>query len=201
MKSALVVLVGMPVVALLACSSGTKDTGADDTAALGESGDSASDTSSDSASPTGDTGDTSDTGAPPDTSDTGGDDTSDTGVPDSGDSGTTDTSDTGAVDTADTGTPDTGAVDLCVDLPGSRWSSVEELECGRAPGGVALCHWQVQFGADGTFDWRYSDVAEVGEWACTAGVLTASTWGRGSMTVTLVDATHLTWVDVPYVRD
>ena len=201
---------GLPLVGVLACSSGEKDTAAGDGATGGDASDtadSAADTASDSASPTGDdsgnvdTGDSSDTGAPPDTGDTGGDDTPDTGTP-------PDTSDTGAVDTADTGdtgtppdTSDSGAADLCADLPGSAWNSVDELECGRGAGGMAMCHWRIQFGADGTFDWRYSDVAEVGEWSCVGGVIAASTWSRGPFTATLVDATHLTWVDVAYVRE
>lgn len=203
MKSSLRVLLGAPFVVLLACSSEPKETSANDSAATRDTS-GTTDSAADSASPTGDdTGntDTGDTGAPPDTGDTGADDTADTSVP-------PDTSDTGTVDTADTGTPpdtsdtsDTGGTDPCADLPGSRWSSVDELECGRAPGGVALCHWQIQFGADGTFNWRYSDVAEVGEWSCTGGILTASTWSRGAITATLVDATHLTWVDVAYVRE
>lgn len=204
MKSALVVLLGFPAVILLACASGSKDTAEADTGNAGDTADSAADTASDSASPTADDSgnvDTGDTGAPPDTGDTGGDDTPDTSVPpDTSDSGTVDTADT--ADTADTGTPpDTGAADLCADLPGSAWNSVDELECGRGAGGMAMCHWRIQFGADGTFDWRYSDVAEVGEWSCVGGVIAASTWSRGPFTATLVDATHLTWVDVAYVRE
>jgi hypothetical protein len=188
----------------LACASGSKDTAEADTGNAVDTADSAADTASDSASPTADDSgnvDTGDTGAPPDTGDTGGDDTPDTSVPpDTSDSGTVDTADT--ADTADTGTPpDTGAADLCADLPGSAWNSVDELECGRGAGGMAMCHWRIQFGADGTFDWRYSDVAEVGEWSCVGGVIAASTWSRGPFTATLVDATHLTWVDVAYVRE
>ncbi len=163
---------------------------------------------------TGDTSvDTSDSVA--DTSDTGNVDTADTGAVDSGTDTATDTGDTGAVDsgtdtgsdtgtdtasdTADTGS-DTGTTDLCAAVAGSNWSSVDELECGRTPYGVALCHWRLSFSAR-DWNWHGSDYAEAGTWTCTAGNITSDGWDGTRVRGVLSDATHLAWDGTDYVRD
>lgn len=163
------------------------------------------DTSGDDMGPV-DTGDTSDPAV--DTADTGNTDTGDSGA-DTADTSVVDTADTGSVDTGtDTGTDtgaadtgaDTGAVDLCDGLAGSAWSSVDELECGRTPDGVALCHWRLSFSAR-DWNWHGSDYAEAGTWTCTAGSITSDGWDGTRVRGVLSDATHLTWDGTAYVRD
>jgi hypothetical protein len=115
-------------------------------------------------------------------------------------------SETGSVDSAGDTAPfdtssDTGASGACADLAGSGWGSVDELECGLAPEGVALCHWRLSYTTDGAFTWRYSDVGEGGRWACAGETLTATTDGGRVLAATLVDAAHLDWEGVAYVRD
>lgn len=65
----------------------------------------------------------------------------------------------------------------CVALEGRSFSSVNELECGRTPDGVALCQWQLAFDI-GTqtaseWSWSYSDVSESGRATCTDTSITA----------------------------
>ena len=113
---------------------------------------------------------------------------------------------TGSVDSAGDTAPvdtlsDTGVRGACTDLGGSAWGSVDELECGLGPDGVALCHWRLSFTTDGAFTWRYSDVGEGGRWACAGEALTATTDGGRVLAATLVDASHLTWDGVAYLRD
>lgn len=112
------------------------------------------------------------------------------------DTGTPDTGDSAAADSADT-----APAGACAELAGSAWGSVEELECGLGPDGVALCHWRLSFTTDGAFMWRYSDVGEGGRWACVGEALTATTDGGRVLAATLVDASHLDWERVAYLRD
>lgn len=90
----------------------------------------------------------------------------------------------------------------CTAFEGHAFSSVEELECGLTPGGVAKCHWTLSLSAldaqRSTFMWRYSDVGESGAVRCTGRHL--STDGIGPVHTGDYDpATHqLIWEDVPY---
>lgn len=58
----------------------------------------------------------------------------------------------------------------CIALEDRRFESINELECGRTPEGVALCKWSLDFGmrddASSTFHWQYSDVGELGQIEC-----------------------------------
>lgn len=62
---------------------------------------------------------------------------------------------------------------VCAALVGTRFLSIEELECGPAPKGMkSLCHWEVQLIMTGDFFWMYSDVGEQGTYTCEDGVIT-----------------------------
>ena len=58
----------------------------------------------------------------------------------------------------------------CVALEGRRFISINDLECGLTPSGVALCKWRLSFmSSDDTssrFQWSYSDVGEGGLIEC-----------------------------------
>ncbi|MCH9688993.1 MAG: hypothetical protein K0V04_46600 [Deltaproteobacteria bacterium] len=84
----------------------------------------------------------------------------------------------------------------CTALVGT-FTSVDELECGLGPGGmVALCHWMITF--DGSaYDWLYSDVGEVGPYACAQGQITTDNGTDGTYDP-LADT--LVWSGVAYVR-
>ena len=56
----------------------------------------------------------------------------------------------------------------CVALEGRRFESVNELECGHTPSGIALCKWRLQFSTaddyqSSAFQWSTSDLGSVGE--------------------------------------
>jgi hypothetical protein len=91
------------------------------------------------------------------------------------DAADTDTLDTDAVDTdiADTDAVDTD-LDACSAISGRTFASVEELECGLGPNGVALCHWHLTLSADGSWTWQHSDYGESGTWTCADGVVSGS---------------------------
>jgi len=87
----------------------------------------------------------------------------------------------------------------CVALEGRTFESINELECGLTPDGVARCHWQISFGIrDNTaseFAWSYSDVGETGRVECH-GQSVASPSYVGSFD----SATQtLTWAGETYV--
>ncbi len=88
--------------------------------------------------------------------------------------------------------------DYCEDIIGAIFQSVEELECGIKPGGVVLCNWTIDFDADGTFIWMFSDVGAGGNYTCEDGVLDVQGVG--------VDYNYdpmtqiLTWDGVEYMR-
>jgi hypothetical protein len=94
----------------------------------------------------------------------------------------TDVSDTDALDTdtLDTDVADTDVTDTDTDLTacdaisGRTFASVEELECGISPDGVALCHWHLTFNTDGTWSWQHSDYGESGTWDCADGVVSST---------------------------
>jgi hypothetical protein len=75
---------------------------------------------------------------------------------------------------ADSSTIERGA---CVVLEGRQFSSVNELECGLTPDGVARCKWQLSFTAGdpaaSEFTWSYSDVGEAGRASCDHNTVTA----------------------------
>lgn len=71
--------------------------------------------------------------------------------------------------------------------------SVELLECGLGPNGVATCHWQLDFEFDGTYTWLYSDVGEGGHWRCEDGTIIADGGGQDHVGVWDDASQTLTW--------
>jgi len=70
----------------------------------------------------------------------------------------------------------------CIALEGRSFQSLDELECGRTPDGVARCRWQVSFDIGlptaSEFSWHYSDVSEAGQVTCHGSSITAVSVGR-----------------------
>lgn len=66
----------------------------------------------------------------------------------------------------------------CIALEGLRFESINDLECGLTPNGVALCKWNLTFGVrddqSSTFQWSYSDVAEGGQIECNGAAMVTS---------------------------
>ncbi len=88
--------------------------------------------------------------------------------------------------------------DVCAQVVGQEFESIEALECGISPDGIVPCNWNLQFGADGSFDWMYSDVGEAGTYACEDGELTVTS--QPSYDVTYDSTTGvLEWDGVEYV--
>ena len=91
----------------------------------------------------------------------------------------------------------------CTALEGRTFSSVNELECGRTPEGVARCRWQLAFdignAASSQFSWTYSDVSDAGQVICSGNTVTAKT---GSRTIRATFDPHtlrLQWAGETYV--
>ena len=67
----------------------------------------------------------------------------------------------------------------CIALEDRRFESVNELECGLTPNGVAQCKWSLVFGvrddATSAFQWQYSDVAESGHIECYGATINSVT--------------------------
>jgi hypothetical protein len=111
-----------------------------------------------------------------------------------------------AADTSPNDPTDAGAVDgqngACTAFEGRRFSSVEELECGLTPDGVARCHWSLELSAQdaqrSNFTWHHSDVGESGAVRCTGRRL--STDGIGRIYTGDYDpaSRRLTWDGIPY---
>lgn len=90
----------------------------------------------------------------------------------------------------------------CTVLENRRFASLDQRECGIAPGGVALCAWAIQFSSldddTSSFSWRYSDVGDGGSVACDGDLLHVTAAGR------TFDATYdpitqqITWDSVTY---
>lgn len=53
----------------------------------------------------------------------------------------------------------------CSDFSGV-YQTVDEKECGKTPAGVSRCKWSLNFAADGTFSWRFSDISQTGQYFC-----------------------------------
>src|SRR5688572_17231212 len=70
----------------------------------------------------------------------------------------------------------------CFALEGRTFTSVQQLECGRTPDGVAKCNWTLTFAnrdADASeFAWSYSDVSEHGRAECRGQSIIATAAGR-----------------------
>ena len=73
--------------------------------------------------------------------------------------------------------------------------SVEELECGQSPDGIALCHWRITFD-NGMFDWFYSDVVEMGSYTCEGSNITSS--GNGAIYTGSFSNDILIWDGIEY---
>lgn len=65
------------------------------------------------------------------------------------------------------GSPD----EACDDIVGTTFQSVEQQECGLGKDGPILCNWTLDFGADGSFLWMYSDIGEGSNYTCIGGVI------------------------------
>jgi hypothetical protein len=67
----------------------------------------------------------------------------------------------------------------CIALEDRRFESVNDLECGLTPNGVALCKWSLVFSyrdeASSSFQWSYSDVGESGHVECHGATITSLT--------------------------
>ena len=70
----------------------------------------------------------------------------------------------------------------CVELEGRTFSSVNQLECGRTPDGVARCNWQISFATRDTtasdFSWERSDASEFGSVECRGETVTTKVGSR-----------------------
>jgi hypothetical protein len=75
----------------------------------------------------------------------------------------------------------------CIELEDRRFESVNELECGLTPDGVALCKWSLVFemrdDASSTFQWQYSDVGEAGHVECYGASINSLSAVSGGRTV------------------
>jgi hypothetical protein len=103
---------------------------------------------------------------------------------------------------ADSTTIEQGA---CVALEGRRFTSVNDLECGRTPDGVARCKWLVAFSTSdpiaSEFSWTYSDVGEVGRASCHDD-RTITAFGAREIAGTFDPLTQrLMWAGEVYVAD
>jgi hypothetical protein len=92
------------------------------------------------------------------------------------------------------------AGDACAIIANKTYVSVNQMECGLGPNGVAYCNWNVAFSADGTFDWRHSDVVESGSYTCNGAAITG-TRGSAAPVAGMLDANvdRLTWDGAAYV--
>lgn len=92
----------------------------------------------------------------------------------------------------------------CIALEGRRFESVNELECGLTPNGVATCKWRLQFmprdDESSQFQWSYSDVGEAGHIECDGGAITSINASPRQVSGTFDSATQkLVWEDQTYV--
>ena len=63
--------------------------------------------------------------------------------------------------------------DACGSIAGKTFVSLNTMECGLTPTGVAMCNWSITFATDGTFSWRHSDYGESGTYTCSGATITA----------------------------
>jgi hypothetical protein len=86
------------------------------------------------------------------------------------------------------------------DSSAGNYRSEAQLECGMTPGGVALCNWQLHFGATSLM-WQYCDVAEALDYLCVSNVITEDfIGGRLPRQGTIEPSTgNVTWDGVRYV--
>ena len=92
----------------------------------------------------------------------------------------------------------------CIALEGRRFETAAELECGRSPGGVELCKWQLVFAtgddASSQFTWQYSDVGESGHIECDGATITNVSSSPRPISATFDAVTQkLVWEDQTYV--
>ena len=91
----------------------------------------------------------------------------------------------------------------CVALEGRTFTSLEELECGRTPEGIATCRWQLTFdigtAAVSQFAWTYSDVSEAGQVTCVDNTITATASGRTIRGTFDPASLRLDWAGETYV--
>ena len=100
-----------------------------------------------------------------------------------------------------------GSEGACVNLEGKTFRSLDELECGLSPDGVAKCKWSITFKAksatESSFDWSKSDYGEYGPCHCEANTVTGTSEGfKMTYTGTYDEASGgLTWDGVKYAPE
>jgi len=87
---------------------------------------------------------------------------------------------------------------VCASIIGRHFESLEQLECGQTPDGVALCNWSIDFAEDGTFAWNYSDIGQSGTYTCEGGILEARIGADAVENSFDLESATLTWDGVEY---
>ena len=91
------------------------------------------------------------------------------------------------------------ATDACASIAGKTFVSLNTMECGLTPTGVAMCNWSITFATDGTFSWRHSDYGESGTYSCSGATIIGDNGTSLSRTGTLDPQTNLlTWEGAQY---
>src|SRR5215468_5497688 len=86
--------------------------------------------------------------------------TADDAAAPAGDAGDTDTSAEPTIDGS-------GGPSQCAFISGRTFGSVSPMECGLgANGQVTSCTWTIVFTTNGMYQWRHSDVGQVGTFHC-----------------------------------
>jgi hypothetical protein len=87
----------------------------------------------------------------------------------------------------------------CASIAGKTFVSLNTMECGLTPTGVAMCNWSITFATDGTFSWRHSDVGESGTYTCSGATITGNNGISTPRTGMLDPQTNLlTWEGAQY---
>ena len=89
---------------------------------------------------------------------------------------------------------------VCEQIVGTRFSSIEELECGLTPEGPALCHWSIVFEENGDYLWQYSDVGQGGTYTCEGGMITVGNAPELEVSYD-IETGILTWDGVQYLAE
>ena len=64
------------------------------------------------------------------------------------------------------------ALESCPWNPPVQFDSSENLECGYNEWGIVQCPWTVDFYADATFKWTFSEEVEYGQYYCNGRFIT-----------------------------
>ena len=100
---------------------------------------------------------------------------------------------------ADTAADIDMAAGACAAIAGKTFVSLNTMECGLTPTGVAMCNWSITFATDGTFSWRHSDYGEAGTYTCSGATITGNNGTSTARTGMLDPQTNLlTWEGAQY---